>query len=35
MELRNVNGHIEVYFNNKFMFSCDTEAEALKEIRSE
>lgn len=37
MELRKVNGHIEVYdgITGKFLFSADTEDEAEKELRSQ
>ncbi len=32
IEFRNVNGHVEVYIDNKFQFSADTMSEALKEL---
>lgn len=32
MELRYVNGHIEVWINGRFAFSADTVAEARKDI---
>jgi|GEM_PF-2970279 len=33
MELKNVNGHVEVYINNKFIFSADNRDEAVKELQ--
>ena len=33
MEIRYVNGHVEVYLDGVFLFSADTKAEALREIR--
>lgn len=33
MEFRKVYDHIEVYVNNVFIFSSDTEEEALKEAK--
>lgn len=35
MELRKVKDHIEVYNNNKFLFSADTQKEAEQELRSQ
>lgn len=35
MEFRNVNGHIEVYFDGAFLLSADTIAEAIRELREE
>ena len=34
-ELRHVKEHIEVFLDNKFQFSADTEEEARREIRGE
>ena len=31
-EFRNINGHIEVYLNNTFLFSADTIREAIEEL---
>jgi hypothetical protein len=35
MEFKNINGHIEVYCNNKFIFSADNKAEAEKELKAQ
>lgn len=35
MELKNINGHIEVYNNNKFLFSADNRREAEKELQAQ
>ena len=35
MEFKNVNGHIEVYVNNKFLFSADNRVEAEKELKAQ
>ena len=35
IQMVNVNGHIEVTFNNKFLFSADTEQEAEHELKSQ
>lgn len=35
MELRKVRDHIEVYQNNKFLFSADTRQEAEKELKTQ
>lgn len=35
MEFKNVNGHIEVYIDNRFVFSADNKAEAEKELKAQ
>lgn len=30
----NVNGHVQVYLGNKFLFSADNEREAREELRA-
>jgi len=35
MELRKVKEHIEVYNNNKFLFSADNKQEAEKELQAQ
>ena len=35
MELRKVKDHIEVYNNNKFIFSADTRQEVEKELKAQ
>ena len=35
MELRKVRDHIEVYQNNKFLFSADNKQEAEKELKAQ
>ena len=35
MELRKIKDHIEVYNNNKFIFSADTKQEAEKELKAQ
>lgn len=35
MEYKNINGHIEVYNNNKFLFSADNKQEAEKELKAQ
>jgi hypothetical protein len=35
MELRKVKEHIEVYNNNKFLFSADNRQEAERELKSQ
>ena len=35
MEFRKVRDHIEVYDNNKFLFSADTRQEAEKELKAQ
>jgi hypothetical protein len=35
MEFRKVRDHIEVYDNNKFLFSADTRQEAEKELKTQ
>ena len=35
MELRKIRDHIEVYQNNKFLFSADTRQEAEKELKAQ
>ena len=32
-QIRNVRGHIQVYYNGKFLFSADTEREAREELK--
>ena len=32
MEIKNVNGHYEVYDNGKFLFSADTKTEIENEL---
>ena len=32
MEIKNVNGHYEVYDNGKFLFSADTKTEVKNEL---
>lgn len=31
--IRNVRGHVQVYYNGKFLFSADSEREAREELR--
>ena len=31
-EFRRRNGHVEVFVNNKFLFSADTMSEAVREL---
>ena len=33
MEIKNVNGHYEVYDKGKFLFSADTKTEIKKELQ--
>lgn len=33
MEIKNVNGHYEVYDNGKFLFSADTRKEIQEELK--
>lgn len=35
IEFRNVRGHIEVFCNERFLFSADTMSEAYQELRNE
>ena len=35
MEFKKVKDHIEVYNNNKFLFSADTRQEAEKELKAQ
>lgn len=32
-DYRNVNGHIEVYYNGEFLFTADNYAEAEQDVR--
>lgn len=34
MEIKNINGHYEVFYNGDFIFSADTYREALSEIEN-
>lgn len=35
IQIKRVMEHFEVYYDNKFLFSADTEQEAMKELKSQ